>query len=287
MNSVEASRPPFGEDLDVVLSRFQSWARTQRNNHPGGGCEVREISYEAALKGGRHRKPGPEPASISPDRQPPAVFEDHDEPKEAASDSNALRTTEFQSKAAVSVEQDAGLEKKGLENEGPDNGRENTGRTPRKRSRRKARKSATRLAAQLNRKTPVLPIAAALDQPRAVRSFRDVLADVTTLSVPEFPALKVAHGSKSQTLTLRVSEAEQERIQACAAQANLSVSAYLRQCALTMDDLRPQLRAGILALPTIPEPAKPSVSDIPGILGRFLRGLLRSNLKKSLTACTN
>ena len=77
--------------------------------------------------------------------------------------------------------------------------------------------------------------------------------------------------SKSIALSLRVSDAEQARIRACAGRANLSVSAYLRQCALGVDDLRSQveLALGELKKQETKVATQPGLSAIPSILGRF------------------
>jgi hypothetical protein len=77
--------------------------------------------------------------------------------------------------------------------------------------------------------------------------------------------------SKSIALSLRVSDAEQARIRSCAARASLSVSAYLRQCALGVDDLRGQveLALGELQKQEARVAAQPGLSAIPSILGRF------------------
>ena len=101
-------------------------------------------------------------------------------------------------------------------------------------------------------------------------AFRDVLKGTAALVAAAQPGAAPLERAKSTSLTLRVSEDEQARIQACAAQANLSVSAYLRQCALGVDDLRNQVE---LALSTLHEQQAraappPGLSAIPGILGR-------------------
>jgi hypothetical protein len=85
--------------------------------------------------------------------------------------------------------------------------------------------------------------------------------------------------NKTIALSLRVSGAEQARIQACAERANVSVSAYLRQCALGVEELRGQVELALRELrkqetqPTAP----PGLSAIPGILrhvaASWLRGL--------------
>jgi hypothetical protein len=104
-------------------------------------------------------------------------------------------------------------------------------------------------------------------------AFREVLKGTAELaatasSVPEI---------KSIALSLRVSDAEQTRIRACAARANLSVSAYLRQCALGVDDLRDQVEVALTKLrqQEANTAAPPGLSAIPGILGRFGRHWFR------------
>jgi hypothetical protein len=85
---------PKGEDLDVVMGRFQSWAKTQRINLgksiPSSSKlspESREISYEQAMRVSSYRRPmdppdltdltglgslGPLPAKVHSDRSPVA-----------------------------------------------------------------------------------------------------------------------------------------------------------------------------------------------------------------------
>jgi hypothetical protein len=95
--------------------------------------------------------------------------------------------------------------------------------------------------------------------------------------------------AKVSCLTLRVSESEQARIQACAAQANLSLSAYLRQCALGVDELRSQVEIALVQLrdtpvsapvaAPVPTIAPPGIAAIPGILKRFLHQCFRREKK--------
>jgi len=83
--------------------------------------------------------------------------------------------------------------------------------------------------------------------------------------------------NKTIALSLRVSDAEQARIQACAARANVSVSAYLRQCALGVEELRDQveLALGELRERDALKSTPPGLSAIPGILRRVAAGWLR------------
>jgi hypothetical protein len=83
--------------------------------------------------------------------------------------------------------------------------------------------------------------------------------------------------NKMVALSLRVSDAEQARIQACAARANVSVSAYLRQCALGVEELRGQVELvlGELRERDVPKPAPQGLSAIPGILREVAAGWFR------------
>jgi hypothetical protein len=99
-------------------------------------------------------------------------------------------------------------------------------------------------------------------------AFRDVLQETAGLAAGKTVA--VTEG-KTVALSLRVSDVEQARIQAGAAQANLSVSAYLRQCAMGVDELRNQVRLALCELQkgdSKPAPL-PGLRAIPGILTRF------------------
>jgi hypothetical protein len=77
--------------------------------------------------------------------------------------------------------------------------------------------------------------------------------------------------NRSVALSLRVSETEHARIIACATRANLSVSAYLRQCALGVDELRGQVAAALGELQKVEaKTATPSGSRIiPARLAQF------------------
>jgi hypothetical protein len=119
---------------------------------------------------------------------------------------------------------------------------------------------------------PSRPAAASAPAPRLPRpqpAFRDVFQGTTELIAAPKP--EPFPDPKSIALSLRVSDAEQARIQACAARANLSVSAYLRQCALGVDVLRDQVELALVALQKqeVKPGRPPGLSAIPGILGRF------------------
>jgi hypothetical protein len=99
--------------------------------------------------------------------------------------------------------------------------------------------------------------------------FREVMRE--TAGLVSTPKTSAPGEIRSNALSLRVSGAEQARIRAGAAEANLSVSAYLRQCALSVDVLRDQVELALVELqkqgPKAAPP--PGLAAIPGILGRF------------------
>jgi hypothetical protein len=122
-----------------------------------------------------------------------------------------------------------------------------------------------------------LPSKPALQPPayREVPVFREVLEASAGLATAV--NIEAVQKSRSGALSLSVSDAEKARIQAGAARANLSVSAYLRQCALGVDDLRDQVELALAKLrgqDTAPA-GPPGIAAIPGILGRFASQWLR------------
>jgi hypothetical protein len=73
----------------------------------------------------------------------------------------------------------------------------------------------------------------------------------------------VANSGKSVWLTLRVTAAEQALIQARAAEAKLSVSAYLRKCAFEVETLSQQVQGALLEAQTAGQTSGPSAPPEP------------------------
>ena len=94
------------------------------------------------------------------------------------------------------------------------------------------------------RPTPKSPVRPAENRQRLQPAFGQALKGIAGLSATSTAVLE----TKSVALSLRVSDTEQARIVACAAGANLSVSAYLRQCALGVDELRDQVELALAQL---------------------------------------
>ena len=125
---------------------------------------------------------------------------------------------------------------------------------------------------RIRRTTPRSPVLPPEKRQPLQPSFGQVLKGTAGLSATSTAVL----GTKSVALSLRVSDTEQARILACAARANLSVSAYLRQCALGVDELRDQVELALAQLhkQDLKSPP-PGLSAIPGIFGSFIARLFR------------
>ena len=145
-------------------------------------------------------------------------------------------------------------------------GQPDQGRQERKRERRHEHFSCTQ-------SHPEISGAATGKHQPAQPAFGQVLKGTCGLAATRTAVLE----TKSVALSLRVSDTEQARILACAARANLSVSAYLRQCALGVDELRDQVELALAQLQQqdAKSTSPPGLSAIPGILGHFAARLFR------------
>jgi hypothetical protein len=285
---------PNGEDLNSIMGRFQDWTKTRRDKPTakygattgfGRGVasdkaklagEARELTYEQALRASSHRRPA-YPAAIETS---PAEFK--------------VQTTKHQTEEKGQPSNQAGNDARPAAK---------PARVPQRSVSGPNLKPTTELVAPIVRSARTAPDRSTLpnlsrvshpstqrtaaENPSLIRpksfrtststqkeqriqpAFREVLTGTAMLAAT--PKSGAALESKSTALSLRVSDTEQARIQACAVRANLSVSAYLRQCALGVDDLRGQveLALGELQKQEARVTAQPGFSAIPGILGRF------------------
>jgi hypothetical protein len=320
-----------GEDLNVVLGRFQNWAATRSpraTEEPGAKSrtatskterllrDAREVSYEQALRASRYRRPGTaapldpvanavaestdEPGSASDDRicstdlpnqaeEPvvrpwdrrwPEVNFAKPVPAAVASHAHAKTASASPGRPVAATE----TKMASLSNESPVSvvARSTANTATKARSIKRAAqdapvakpaRAAASAAATAKTETirPALPSRRRDSQP----AFRDVLKGTAALASSGGPSSLTT--AKSTTLTLRVSDSEQARILACAAQANLSVSAYLRQCAIGVDELRDQVQIALAKLRKEQERIipPPGLAAVPGILGRSAMNWLR------------
>jgi predicted DNA binding CopG/RHH family protein len=85
-------------------------------------------------------------------------------------------------------------------------------------------------------------------------------AAVATDAAPALqPAFAQDRDLRSASVTIRLSKAECARLHQRAAEAGLTVSAYLRSCALEAETLRAQVKQALAELKTAAETAKPVV----------------------------
>ncbi len=202
--------PP--EDIDAVLGRFQAWSAIRkatgkttqkRKDLPDG---VRELSYEEALESGRYRWQA---------RTQPSVICDSTEEVPTSADEKSVRAvTPGRSDPASAFNAEAiQPDKLSLSNAGP----------------------------------PVHTTA--LPETSVAPAFGTVLAEALPTEPDPNPDLgplalvwpAPPKNERQVSMSLRVAPSEQALIKARAAEAGLSVSAYLRQCALEVEKLRAQV----------------------------------------------
>lgn len=210
---VRASRQRPVEDIDVILGKFSAWTTSQPLEKRSRES-VAEISYEQALRAVGYRAP----AAASPlvgEKLSESTVETHTEPSE-----------------------------------------------PKRPSATKGKKAHTRLKKKKSTANKAEPANA----PKAARraGYAEQLSvqalqqqDRPLVVKPSFPELMkqqvgIAEDSalmgKSVSLTVRLAPGESALVKARAAEAQVSVSAYMRQCALDVDKLRGQVEAALAEL---------------------------------------
>jgi hypothetical protein len=219
------------EDIDAVLGRFEAWAGTRNAVEAKAG--IRELSYEEALRSSRYRWQG---ADDKPDaKKKPGVV------PVAGGDSGpkAGRTKADSTQAggakrrAVKVRARSHAAKAG-----PD-----------------ARSAKSVSAANIT----VNPV------------FREVLAEAVRPAEVVVASARPMELARQVAISIRLAPAERALIKTRAAEAGISASAYVRQCALEVEQLRAQVREAIAAMEGSPSaPMRESVSA-PGFFGRLAR----------------
>lgn len=250
--------PRPSEDIQSILSRFQTWTGKQQDKSKGNGhVEVREIPMEEAIEQLRRRRGS---------RATPAAANEATEPVQAQQEklpqTNLQIKIEPEPKPVVSVAVLAAAPATGTQAEAPAKrveplklkpGKPAEPRRkaakpaePRKKAamepvRKKPAKTSPASAAKKARKKPVLeakvesiPLKTARTRQKAavrrenVPDFRELLARSVQ---QEAPARRSAE--REQRVSVRFSRQEEERLQRLAAKAGVTVSEYLRRCALT------------------------------------------------------
>jgi len=204
---MQANSVQVTEDIETILGRFQAWTGSRESKAARDG--VREVSYEEALESSRYRwkKYGEADSTAPADdglRAEPGVVPvaPPDPPIEAEEE---FADAEKPDVAVFSVE-------------------------------------ASKLADEAR------PVAARVKKiPRKKQNFHAVLTHSTGAGAPGISlgdslARTWVSEERQVSMSLRVAASEQALIKVRAAEAGVSASAYLRQCALEVEILRAQVQ---------------------------------------------
>jgi hypothetical protein len=254
MQPSTAHSPQSAKDLDAVLVRFQAWSGSRKTKEVAEG--VRELSYEDALQSSRHRWQGRAPESEATENIVPA-------PEPVVEKTLPIQAIVQNPQYEISEEEAFPDE---VFTGAPD---------------------TLSFSSAVPEAGAVVPVKKESTWPPV---FGAMLAEALT------PAAHPLSGSHSGALarirpdaskperqvsmSLRVAASEQALIKARAAEAGISASAYLRQCALEVEQLRAQVqhtlavieRKSTLALPAGEAPAHVSRRGFLGHMRRRIFG---------------
>lgn len=132
-------------------------------------------------------------------------------------------------------------------------------------------KLETRASTQPRRKPQPKPKSAAKD--RLKPAFREVLEEAVkpAAAVATTAPAEPAELGRQVAISIRLAPAERAIIKTRAAEAGITASAYIRQCALEVEQLRAQVREAVARMER--GRTAPSASLRPGFLSRCLRRL--------------
>lgn len=198
------------DDIEAVLSRFQAWtgsktgAKTGSRSKNDAGEGIREISYEEALRSSRHRwkMHTSELSEPEPPEPEPSVVS----PLDAEPGVVPIAAPEIVQAISSPVENEAAT----------------TART---------------------RKAPLAEPSAASFLSADFRpvDFRSTLARTVSSGETGLVRSRTEEHDRQVSMSLRVAASEQALIKLRAAEAGVSASAYLRKCALEVEQLRAQV----------------------------------------------
>lgn len=208
------------EDIDAVLGRFQAWAGSRNAVEAQAG--IRELSCEEALRSSRYRWKGADngqvknklgsEAGVTPVASPTA-----DSDSGPKSKMTAAQSGDAKHRAAKKVRG---------RNHAVKNAREPEGAAPVKRER--SLKSGPTAKTQVP------------------TSFRELLAE--KVQPVELIVTQPVELTRQVAISIRLAPAERALIRTRAAEAGISASAYVRQCALEVEQLRAQVREALAAI---------------------------------------
>ncbi len=257
------------DDIHTILSRFQSWTGKQTGNRPRELEEdVREIPYEEAMGRLRGRRaPQSAAAAVTPVEPTAAVpvklsvSAAAPKPAEADTPHRALpKKTSAAPRRLAAVPADTAPKStsaaatRGLQQSTPAAKKKSDPSTAKKRTAKTAP-----------------PVAAAARKPGSQRAaphqatqtdFRHVLAKSVQRKSTPAPT-KSNRLDRSQRVSVRLSDAEEHKLQQCAARAGVTVSEYLRRRALQTEPAQAEARRNQYRGPEQPKTAaqfSPAVS---------------------------
>ncbi|MFZ0661059.1 MAG: hypothetical protein WAM66_00065 [Acidobacteriaceae bacterium] len=199
------------EDIEAVLGRFQAW--TGARNAVKAKLGIREFSDEEALTSGRYRWRSGGAGPVRPDKKVAAPQEP------VAAPVASERSASGRSKAAAAK-----------------------ARNP-KRSATKSHIKNHATAGQ-SAKSATKPVPSPKDAARP--AFREVLAEAVCPA--EVVVAQPMELSRQAAISIRLAPSERALIKTRAAEAGITASAYVRQCALEVEQLRAQVRAAVAAM---------------------------------------
>lgn len=222
------------EDIDAVLGRFQAWAGSRNAAEREPG--IRELSYEEALQSSRYRWRGGDKKLGAEQRPGP----DAASPEILKLAPERTRTASVKARDAKHVP---------------------------------AKKVRVRgdVAKAARVEKPVAQAAPAV-KTGTKTSFREVLTEAVQPR-EVMVAAQAVELTRQVAISIRLAPAERALIKTRAAEAGISASAYIRQCALEVEQLRAQVQRAIAAMEgKASAPVHASVPG-PGFFSRLSRKL--------------
>jgi Mobilization protein NikA len=221
------------EDIDAVLGRFLAWtgSRNAAEAKPG----IRELSCEEALQSRRYRwKAGGEASAKKKQGAQPGL-------------------TPVAVPAATSKQEPV---------------RQKTAPV-------KARNTKQGTAQRVHsreRAAKAVPVArsAAADKAERKPEFREVLAEAIR-PTEVMVAAQPVELARQVAISIRLAPAERALIKTRAAEAGITASAYIRQCALEVEQLRAQVQQTLAAMERKAPASIPAPAALPGLFARIVR----------------
>lgn len=210
MQPSTAHSPQSAEDLDAVLVRFQAWSGSRKTKEVAEG--VRELSYENALQSSRYRWQGRTPKSEATEDIVPALAPVVETTTHIEA---AVQNPRYEISEEIAFPDEAFTD-------APD-------------------------TVSLSSAAPEAHVVQVKKESTWPPVFGAMLAEAITPTAHPSGALAriwpaASKPERQVAMSLRVAASEQALIKARAAEAGISASAYLRQCALEVEQLRAQVQ---------------------------------------------